>query len=146
MGLRQCEKCNEMVDEAKAFCPGCGNSFVAEAKRESVSNFDTFEGTVKLGDTMYNQMLTDMGLNISKAPDSVEKRVEVIAPAATEAKPVAEMTPAAVPVAAKPENAVVEAKPASKAKWFIIGGVILVFLFAFIIAAAALVVVYLSYK
>ena len=144
MGLRQCEKCNEMVDEAKAFCPGCGNSFVVEAKRESVSNFDTFEGTVKLGDTMYNQMLTDMGLNISKAPDPTEKSVEVIAPVATEAKPAVETTPPVVPVAVKPETAVVEEKPASKAKWFIIGGVILMTLFLFIIAAAAFVIAFLS--
>lgn len=96
-----------MVDEAKAFCPGCGHSFVVEAKRESVSNFESFDGTVQLSDTMFNQMLTDMGLNISNAPNPVEKRVEVIAPATatpTETVPPVVATPAETvsPVVARP--------------------------------------------
>ena len=83
MGEKQCGKCGEMVDAAKAFCPGCGNSFVEEKERTSVSDFDLSDKTVRLGDTMYNQMLSDMGLSISKQPERDEnKRVEAIAPAA----------------------------------------------------------------
>jgi len=82
MGEKQCGKCGEMVDEAKAFCPGCGNSFVEEKERTSVSDFDLSDNTVRLGDTMYNQMLSDMGLSISKQPKRDDKqRTEAIAPA-----------------------------------------------------------------
>src|SRR4051812_20452120 len=89
MGLRQCEKCSEMVDEAKAFCPGCGHAFVEEQKRQKASEFEKQDNTVQLGQTMYNQMLSDLGLNISKS-GVPEKRIEVIAPVAVEpaAKPV----------------------------------------------------------
>ena len=82
MGQKQCGKCGEMVDEAKAFCPGCGHAFVEEKKRDSVSDYDLSQQTVKLGDTMYNQMLSDMGLSVSKTPKR-EKSVEVLAPAST---------------------------------------------------------------
>ena len=78
MGLRQCEKCSEMVDEAKAFCPGCGHAFVAEEKRKEASKFDRSDSTVQFGQTMYNEMLSDMGLNISNVPNRGEKRVDVI--------------------------------------------------------------------
>ncbi|MEO6654579.1 MAG: hypothetical protein ABIO36_00700 [Pyrinomonadaceae bacterium] len=71
-----------MVDEAKAFCPGCGNAFVDEEIRQEASSFDTTERTVELGQSMYNQMLSDMGLNISKEPNPSEKRVEVALPPA----------------------------------------------------------------
>lgn len=80
-----CSKCGEMVDEAKAFCPGCGNAIVEE-KRGSVSEFDKLDHTVQLGNTMYNQMLSDMGLSVSKPPGGDQKhRVEVVAPAASAA-------------------------------------------------------------
>ena len=82
MGQKQCGKCGETVDEAKAFCPECGHAFVEEKKRESVSDFDKSNPTVQLGATMFNQMLSDMGLNIPKDTNPSEKgRVEVIAPA-----------------------------------------------------------------
>ena len=125
MGLKQCDKCSEMVDEAKAFCPGCGNSFVIETKREVVSNFESFEGTINLGDTMFNQMLSDMGLNISKTPDVAEKRVEVLAP-----EPPAVIRPD--PIAKTP-------KPSSNIKWFIIGGVALLLVFLMVVVAGVLV-------
>ena len=81
MGLKQCSKCNEMVDEAKAFCPACGNAFVEEEQRQEKSKFEKMDNTVQFGQTMYNQMLSEMGLNIAKPPPA-EKRIEVIAPAA----------------------------------------------------------------
>ena len=85
MAEQQCGKCGEMVDEAKAFCPGCGHSFVDEKQRETVSDFDQSKRTVQLGETMFNQMLSEMGLNISKQPNREEKTSELIAPLAPSA-------------------------------------------------------------
>lgn len=86
MALKKCEQCEEMVDEAKAFCPACGSAFVEEKKRADESNFEAMGSTVQMGQTMYNQMLSDMGLNISKAPSKPEPVVE-IQPVAEAAKP-----------------------------------------------------------
>lgn len=101
MGHKQCEKCGELVDEAKAFCPGCGNAFVEEKTRSSVSEFDQSRRTVQLGQTMYNELLSDMGLKhqLRKGPD--EKRIEVIAPAVPAAPPASEVQPK--PAAASPK-------------------------------------------
>ncbi|MEQ1604109.1 MAG: hypothetical protein ABL999_04505 [Pyrinomonadaceae bacterium] len=129
MGVRQCEKCSEIVDEAKAFCPGCGQAFVAEEKRSQTSNFDTMDNTVQLGQTMYNQMLSDMGLNISKAPDPVEKRIEVIAPVPTTPKP-------------QPVKPPTEPKPSANKKWIIAALLLAILLFLFAIAAAAILFIY----
>lgn len=112
-----------MVNEAKAFCPGCGHAFVEEEKRQSASSFDKMDNTVQLGNTMYNQMLSDMGLNISKSPDKPTspvvpkaevRRIEVIIP------------PAAPAPVIKPTETKVPKPPSSNIKWFILGGVILV--------------------
>src|SRR5438876_4324550 len=109
MGLRQCDKCSEMVDEAKAFCPGCGTSFVKEEQRQDVSSFEKLDNTVQLGNTMYNQMLSDMGLNISKAAEKPEKRIEVIAPIETAPAPKTE--------AAHPAKT---SGPSSKVIWIVL--------------------------
>jgi hypothetical protein len=87
MAENQCGKCGEMVDEAKAFCPGCGNSVVDEKKRSTVSDFDASNQTVQLGETMFNQMLSEMGLSISKHPEGEQKKAEVVTPLATAAPP-----------------------------------------------------------
>ena len=90
MGEKQCSKCGEMVDDAKAFCPGCGNAFVEEKKRTSVSEFEQLDHTVRLGDTMYNQMLSDMGLNVSKQPNRAGKNTDaVVTPEPEVSSPVA---------------------------------------------------------
>ena len=131
MGLRQCEKCSEMVDEAKAFCPGCGHAFVEEQKRQKASEFEKQDNTVQLGQTMYNQMLSDLGLNLSKS-GVPEKRIEVIAPVVAEpaakevraaTAPVQEASPTAS--SARPK----EVKKPGRAKWIILGiiGFILLF-------------------
>ena len=131
MGLRQCEKCSEMVDEAKAFCPGCGHAFVEEQKRQKASEFEKQDNTVQLGQTMYNQMLSDLGLNLSKS-GVPEKRIEVIAPVATEptarsvqpaVAPVQEASPTAS--SASPN----EVKKPGLAKWIVIGIVGFILLF-----------------
>lgn len=112
-----------MVDEAKAFCPACGNAFVEEEQRSAPSSFEAMDSTVQLGQTMYNQMLSDMGLNVGKAPSAPEKRVEVIVPAAAAPSPV--VKPAAPP------------PPASSGlKWIILGGVVIVIAAMAVVAAA----------
>jgi len=72
-----------MVDEAKAFCPGCGNALVEEEGPKTTA-FQKLDHTVQFGQTMYTQMLEDMGLNISEASAPKEARVEVIKPLETE--------------------------------------------------------------
>ena len=118
MALKECDKCSEMVDEAKAFCPGCGHAFVEEQTRQEASNFDAAESTVQLGQTMYNQMLSDMGLNTSKAPNPPEKKVEVIVP-------LTPLAPASKPAARAAEKP----GPASYRKWIILAIVLVVLLF-----------------
>jgi hypothetical protein len=78
MGEKLCSKCGEMVDDAKAFCPGCGNPIVEEKKRTSVSEFDQLDHTVRLGDTMYNQLLSDMGLTAPKQRNVGAKVIEPV--------------------------------------------------------------------
>ena len=132
MGQKQCAKCGETVDEAKAFCPECGSAFDEEKKRTSVSDFDKSNPTVQLGATMFNQMLSDMGLSISKDPNPSEKnRVEVIAPTA---KP-------AVTESSEPKNVPQPEPRSGKRAWTIILGVLVAILavaLAVIVVAAAL--------
>ena len=82
MGLKQCDTCSEMVDDAKAFCPGCGSAFVEEEKRGEPSSFDTMERTIELDPTTFSQMLSEMGLNISKEPNPPETGAEAASPPA----------------------------------------------------------------
>lgn len=152
METRTCENCGESVDAAKAFCPGCGNAFVEERKRTEQSEFDRHDSTVQMGQTMYNQMLSEMGLNISKTPpkpSAEPKRPE--APAPTPAAPAAsvELKPAAPsPVvlkpAASPPSAAAAAEPAKQPgtgskKWIWILAIAgtLLFLFAVLIVVGA---------
>jgi len=137
MAQRQCEKCTEMVDEAKAFCPACGHAFVEEQRRTGKSDFEAMDSTVQLGQTMYNQMLSDLGLNISKSPEKVEKRVEVLIPEAAPAQPrhpspqtLSPAAPAPKPAAPAPANETV--------KWLFIAGAFLVLIFFGLIVVAGL--------
>jgi uncharacterized membrane protein len=108
MSLRQCGKCSEMVEETKAFCPGCGHALVDEETRKTTTEFNLMDGTMQLGNTMYNQMLTDMGLNLSGAPNKKETAAEaapevagaaeqVVRPAAPTVQPAAQR-PAVQPI------------------------------------------------
>ena len=143
MALRQCDKCSEMVDEAKAFCPECGHALVDEKQREEESAYESMDGTMKLGQTMYNQMLSDMGLNISAAPDkkvdepvaepvtqAVIERVEPPSPRQSVSQvvqPIDTGISPATAVAGKPTGGV--------NKWVVIGGVGAVLLLILIVAA-----------
>ena len=110
MGVKQCDKCDEMVDEAKAFCPGCGSAFVEEEQRREASSFERLDKTVQLGNTMYDMMLSDMGLNISKPAPKPEKRIEVIAPIQT-----------ATPAKSEPKPAAATTASSSKVLWVVLG-------------------------
>lgn len=86
MESKRCEKCGEPVDAAKAFCPACGNPFVAEAKRTQVSEFDASAGTVQFGNTVYNKLLSDMGLNISEFKQAPPKPAAEVRPEPAQAE------------------------------------------------------------
>jgi hypothetical protein len=129
MGLKRCDKCDEMVDEAKAFCPGCGTAFVEEEQRQETSSFEKLDNTVQLGNTMYNQMLSDMGLNISKAPVKPEKRIEVIAPIET-----------ATAANDEPKDATRPPAKASGTIWIVLGVVGLLILLPVALASAVFLV------
>lgn len=126
MALKQCDKCSEMVDEAKAFCPACGNAFVEEERRSVSTNFEEMDMTVQLGQTMYNQMLSDMGLNVSKAPDVKEKVVEVAA-----AVPVAPVAPKA------PTPVLSPTKSDNKWIWIIVGVIAAFILLGIVVVVVA---------
>ena len=142
MALKKCEKCGEMVPEAKAFCPACGYAFVDEERRREKSKFDKMESTVQLGQTMFGNMLSDLGLNIAKTPATPEKRVEVIAPAAEAAKPsetakpsAESPKPSAPPTKAARSDS--EAKPAPAGnRWVAIGGVLAIVIWLLILIVA----------
>lgn len=131
MGLKKCDKCSEMVDEAKAFCPACGNAFVEEQQRSVSTNFEEMDMTVQLGQTMYNQMLSDMGLNVSKAPDVQEKVVEVAAVA-----PAAPPQPVAPPARVQPVGPA-SAKSSNKWIWIIVGVIAAFILLGIVIVVVA---------
>ena len=88
MGEKQCGKCGETVDEAKAFCPGCGNAFEEEKRRTTVSDFELSESNVRLSDSLYNEMLSEMGLSISKSPSPEEKKADPSTPSPPTVPPV----------------------------------------------------------
>lgn len=122
MAQKQCGKCSEMVDEAKAFCPGCGNPFVDEQRAEA-SEYDSLGGTMQFGQSMYNQMLSDMGLNITDKPDAADKPVKSAPP----------VPQASVP---EPEKTIEKHWFSGNIKWLIIGIAAVVLLF--VVAALAL--------
>ncbi len=86
MSQRPCDKCGEEVSVTKAFCPACGHSLVDEERRSDTSEFQRLDGTMQVGKTMYNQMLSEMGLNISvpaeQLTDAVKPVLSELAPAA----------------------------------------------------------------
>lgn len=128
MGQKRCDKCEEMVDEAKAFCPGCGNAFVEEEGREA-SHFEKMDNTIQLGQTMYNQMLSDMGLNVAKGAPPQEKRIEIIEPVAA-ASPLQKKAPVEPPSPGW----------SNKTKWIILGVVIILMGFMALVVAAAVLI------
>ena len=145
MAMMPCEKCGEMVDEARAFCPACGHAFVPEEQRAEQSNYDRSDNTMQMGNTMYNQMLSDMGLNISKAPDKPqpEKRVEVIAPVATAPRQVSPAQPAARPHSVPPADAASSAKQGRLIIWLVVGALLLIFGLALLVVLAAFLIYWL---
>ena len=131
MTQQACEECGESVDSAKAFCPWCGHAFVTEQKREQPSEFESMDGTQQFGKTMYNQMLSDMGLNL-KAPQD-KPRVQVIQ-ALPVAEPKREAPAPAPPAAIEPSGE----KRSNKVLIFSIIAAVLVLGFLVVVAAAVL--------
>jgi predicted amidophosphoribosyltransferase len=137
MTQRACEECGEMADAAKAFCPSCGHAFVTEQKREQPSEFEQMDGTQQFGKTMYNQMLSDMGLNL-KAPRD-KPRVQVI-----QALPTAESRREAPAI--QPPAAAAPAPAEKKSNKVLIFGIIAAFLIlGFLVVLAAAVLLWLRF-
>jgi len=128
-----------MVDEAKAFCPECGNVLVEEKQREEESAYESMEGTMQFGQTMYNQMLSDMGLNISDAPNKkldTPLASQVAEPNVRQpVQPVHQiLQPIETGVSATPA-AQVQKKAGGTKKWVIVGGIGAVLLLILLVAA-----------
>jgi hypothetical protein len=141
MASQPCAKCGEQVDEAKAFCPACGNAMFEERERTTKSSFDTMDSTVQLGQTMYNQMLSDMGLDISKSPNA--KKSVTLQPAAPAPRPAKQQQQQPSPP--QPGAADVTPKGSNRKLWVIaiVVGIALFFL-ALLVVAAAGVIFYMS--
>jgi hypothetical protein len=123
-----------MVDEAKAFCPGCGDALVEE-ERPKTTAFQKLDHTVQFGQTMYNQMLEDMGLNISETPDPTEGRVQVIAPLKTDVTiPPIEIN--ASPPAQHEKEYPDKGKSGTNLKWYILSGLAVIILLPIALASA----------
>ena len=133
MGVKQCAECSETVDEAKAFCPSCGHAFVDEQTRSEPSKFEKMDSTMQFGQTMYNQMLSDMGLNL-KAPK--KPAVQTLKPVVETLKPVASTPASAAPAAPVAKQ---ETQPASQSdpnrRRLIIIGLVAAFLLLLLIVA-----------
>ena len=132
MEPKRCEKCGETVESTRAFCPGCGAALVVEEERTDVSAFDASAGTVQFGKTVFGKMLSEMGLNISEAPN----KPAAVQPVAVKAQPAA---------AAPAETLAPEQKQSSRTKWIILGvAVILLAMLAFV--GAVLIFLYFRYQ
>jgi hypothetical protein len=123
MNTKRCEKCGEIVDAAKAFCPSCGDAFVAEETREKASEFEASAGTVQYSSSLFNQLLSDLDLDISEVPEkpapakSAELKVK---------KPQSEQMPLVNVGVAKVDKDIPAEKPSGlRKKWLIIGGIAL---------------------
>lgn len=144
MSAKQCEKCGETVSEAKAFCPSCGHAFVEEETRSEKSAFESMDGTMQFGKTMYNQMLSDMGLSVQPQPaKSAERIVEPIQPVAP---PPPKRTEQVLQPAAPAPTSVPKTSPTNTTPWkkWLIVGIIAVFLL-FLLLAVVLVAGYFFY-
>lgn len=73
MSLKKCEQCGESVDEAKAFCPECGNPFVEEKEREESSEYENYAGTINFSKSVYKMMLSEMELDTSASTEKKEE-------------------------------------------------------------------------
>ena len=141
---KYCPQCGEKVDEAKAFCPACGHAFVDEEKRTDASAYEQADHTMQMGQTMYNAMLSDMGLNLKKEPD---KRIEVLKPVGVQ--PAQTLQPVAgtlqTPRTSPPADADEAPKKSNKKIW-IITIVVAVALLLIFVAAVVVVGLYLYFK
>lgn len=144
MGLRQCNECGEMADDARAFCQACGNPLVDEAQRRESSPFEESSETVQFDPSMFNAVLADMGLDLSAPPNPSHEIGEAVPPlirGETDAPAQASaLVHADVP---SPQNKLrnPNATANSKVKWLVWAGVGFVLLFLGGLGIAALIFV-----
>ncbi|MFN6963466.1 MAG: hypothetical protein ACK4S4_06845 [Pyrinomonadaceae bacterium] len=153
MEQRQCAQCGGSVDAAKAFCPECGAAMIAEESRQDASDYDASPRTVQFGQTMFNQVLSDMGLTDAGArtddktpttgqapprPSSVTTLKPVASSSADEAPP---RPPSAAPSAERGPG-----KPGLSTKWIVVlvASAVALLLAVAALAAAAVILYLLS--
>jgi len=144
MADKTCPQCGEAVAETKAFCPSCGHAFVEEEKRTDASAYDKADHTMQMGQTMYNNMLSDMGLNVKK-PEP-ERRVEVLKPATGTVQVLQPITPAASPAAPVQSTITNEPEKKSNSKIWLVTALVAVGLLLILIVAIVLVGLYLYFR
>lgn len=130
MSQRTCDKCGETVSLTKAFCPACGHVLVEEETREDTSEFQQLDGTMQFGKTMYNQMLSEMGLNISVPAEQLSEAVKPVVAEVSQPSPTppvrAEVIQPITTEKLKPAAAPAPARKDKTKMLLIIGGVIVV--------------------
>lgn len=129
MSLKNCEKCGEDVDDAKAFCPECGNPFVYEEKRQEATEFDKYAGTVALSNSDFYKLLGKLGLDTSRSPEEEKQK-----------SPVQNSTNNFQPQKEIPD----QNKKSGIIKWIVIGA-IFAMIFFFIIAVILIAVFFYFY-
>jgi hypothetical protein len=146
MDTKRCEKCSEVVDVAKAFCPSCGDAFVTEETREKASEFEASAGTVQYSSSLFNQLLSDLDLDISETPEkpaptkSVDLKLK---------KPQnEEIPPVSGDVARAGKSISTEKSSGSRRKWLIIGGIALslIVLLALLLVIAGIILYLYFYR
>jgi hypothetical protein len=140
MDLQQCKNCGESVDAAKAFCPACGDPFVPEDERGNVSEFEADGETVQYGKSAFYELLSEMELNISEAPDKPD--TPVVRPVVKSSQANVEHVQPAVGAPTKPEAT----RKGPRKKWIIAAAIGAVFLFfTGVVVIAAGIIVYLGW-
>ena len=96
---------------------------------------------MQLGNTMYNQMLSDMGLNISAAPNKPAESVQPVAQPAVQ-RSVQQVIQPAVQQVIQPVAEPAKPAGSNSTKWLIIGGVavLLLFIVLVVVVLAAFVI------
>lgn len=128
MSSKSCSNCGETADAAKAFCPGCGNAFVAEDQRVQNSEFEAVGSTVQFSQSAFNMVLSGMGLDISESPDRPSKPEAQI-----------HIQPVGNSPASSIKNRTDESTPAtsSRLKWILMGVAAIAVVLAVVVSVAA---------
>ena len=129
------------MNDARAFCQACGNPLVAEARRTELSRFELSRETQYLDESMLLAILGDMGLDLSKRPQTADTLVEnTVAVQAGSARSVQTKSIGQTNVV-QPRQPTGRTRAAnSNVKWLVVASVALLLLVSFGLFAAAVLV------